>query len=392
MVNFVLEETKITPIRIKTIGVGGGGGKIVGRIASSFQNIETVAIDTDVQALQHCPVSLKVQIGEKITQGIGGAGSDPEKGKYAANEDQEKIREVLKNTHIVFIIAGLGGGTGTGASPVVAKIARDMGALVIATVTLPFKWEKRDKQAEIGMSNLKANVDTLITISNERLHEIVERDTSIRDAFARVDEVVSRSIFAVADLINKPSHIMDLDFTDIKRVLQNGGRGIVGTGVSKGEKKTVKALKAALDDPLLGEKGIQEAKNILVSIIGSPDLTLQDVVEAMNHINDVAHIQQVAFGLSIDEKINDEVKVTLIATGIEPGKETPTRITEKTHQEEGVFGEIEKDVEIPPSWRRHTHSRETQDKDSEIFDKEYSSEDMEIPPSMRRKNNESRHL
>ncbi|HPO51938.1 MAG TPA: hypothetical protein PK165_03800, partial [bacterium] len=211
-------------------------------------------------------------------------------------------------------------------------------------------------------------------------------------AFARVDEVVSRSIFAVADLINKPSHIMDLDFTDIKRVLQNGGRGIVGTGVSKGEKKTVKALKAALDDPLLGEKGIQEAKNILVSIIGSPDLTLQDVVEAMNHINDVAHIQQVAFGLSIDEKINDEVKVTLIATGIEPGKEATTRITEKTQEEEGVFGEVGKDVEIPPSWRRHTQNKEVSGRDGEIFDKDYSTEDMEIPPSMRRKNNENRNL
>ncbi|MCM8817491.1 MAG: cell division FtsZ family protein, partial [Candidatus Omnitrophica bacterium] len=222
MANFILEETKITPIRIKAIGIGGGGGKIVGRIASGFEGIDTIAIDTDVQALQHCPVSLKVQIGEKITQGIGGAGSDPEKGKYAANEDQEKIKEALKNTHIVFIIAGLGGGTGTGASPVVAKIAKDMGALVIATVTLPFKWEKRDKQAEIGLANLKANVDTLIAISNERLTEIVERDTPIKQAFARVDEVVSRSIFAVADLINKPAHIMDLDFTDIKRVLQNG--------------------------------------------------------------------------------------------------------------------------------------------------------------------------
>ncbi len=150
---------------------------------------------------------------------------------------RKKIKEALKNTHIVFVIAGLGGGTGTGASPVVAKIAKDMGALVIATVTLPFKWEKRDKQAEIGLVNLKTNVDTLIAISNERLNEIVERDTPIKQAFARVDEVVSRSIFAVADLINKPSHIMDLDFTDIKRVLQNGGRGIVGTGIAKGEKK-----------------------------------------------------------------------------------------------------------------------------------------------------------
>ncbi|MCX7705034.1 MAG: cell division protein FtsZ, partial [bacterium] len=365
MANFILEETKITPIKIKAVGIGGGGGKIVGRIAPGFEGIDTIAIDTDVQALQHCPVSLKVQIGEKITQGIGGAGSDPEKGKYAANEDQEKIKEVLKNTHIVFIIAGLGGGTGTGASPVVAKIAKDMGALVIATVTLPFKWEKRDKQAEIGLANLKANVDTLIAISNERLNEIVERDTPIKQAFARVDEVVSRSIFAVADLINKPSHIMDLDFTDIKRVLQNGGRGIVGTGIAKGEKKTVKALKSALDDPLLGEKGIQEAKNILVSIIGSPDLSLQDVVEAMNHINDVAQIQQVAFGLSIDEKMNDEVKVTLIATGIEPGKESVKKITQRKREDAGFFEDI-KDVDTPPSWRISGEQRNIPDRASEI--------------------------
>ncbi|MCM8758400.1 MAG: cell division protein FtsZ [Candidatus Omnitrophica bacterium] len=391
MANFILEETKITPIRIKAIGIGGGGGKIVGRIASGFEGIDTIAIDTDVQALQHCPVSLKVQIGEKITQGIGGAGSDPEKGKYAANEDQEKIKEALKNTHIVFIIAGLGGGTGTGASPVVAKIAKDMGALVIATVTLPFKWEKRDKQAEIGLANLKANVDTLIAISNERLTEIVERDTPIKQAFARVDEVVSRSIFAVADLINKPAHIMDLDFTDIKRVLQNGGRGIVGTGIAKGEKKTVKALKSALDDPLLGEKGIQEAKNILVSIIGSPDLSLQDVVEAMNHINDVAQIQQVAFGLSIDEKMNDEVKVTLIATGIEPGKEATKKIIQKGKEDTGFFEDI-KDIETPPSWRHGRESRNLSGNTGEFFDREHPQEDIETPPSMRRKSDEDRDL
>ncbi|MCM8828060.1 MAG: cell division protein FtsZ, partial [Candidatus Omnitrophica bacterium] len=318
-------------------------------------------------------------------------GSDPEKGKYAANEDQEKIKDILKNTHIVFIVAGLGGGTGTGASPVVAKIARDMGALVIATVTLPFKWEKREKQAEIGLASLKANVDTLIAISNERLNEIVERDTPIKEAFAKVDEVVNRSIFAVADLINKPSHIMDLDFTDIKRVLQNGGMGIVGTGVSKGEKKTVKALKAALDDPLLGEKGIQEAKNILVSIIGSPDLSLQDVVEAMNHINEVAQIQQVAFGLSIDEKMNDEVKVTLIATGIEPGKETTRKITQKSKEETGFFENVG-DLDTPPSWRHQEQTRDSSEKNGEIFDRDYPAEDLETPPSMRRKNNENRNM
>ncbi len=381
MADFILEETKITPIRIKVVGVGGGGGKIVGRISQNFESIETIGIDTDVQALQHCPVGLKVQIGEKITQGIGGAGSDPEKGKYAANEDQEKIKEVLKNTHIVFIVAGLGGGTGTGASPVAAKIARDMGALVIAIVTLPFKWEKRDRQAEIGLVNLQSNVDTLIAISNERLTEIVERDTSFKAAFARVDEVVKRSIFAVADLINKPSHIMDLDFTDIKRVLQNGGRGIVGTGFAKGDKKTVKALKEALSDPLLGEKGIQEAKNILVSVIGSPDLLLQDVVEAMNHINDIARVQQVAFGLSIDESLNDEVKVTLMATGIEPGKEIQKKSLKKG-LEEGFFemGDIE------PVKRFEDSNVSTSA--GEIFDKDFLKDDIEIPPGMRRKNND----
>jgi cell division protein FtsZ len=387
MANFVLEEAKIIPIKIKVIGVGGGGGKIVSRIAPNLEEIETVAIDTDVQALKHCGVSLKIQIGEKITQGIGGAGCDPDKGKYAANEDQEKIKDVLKNTHIVFLVAGLGGGTGTGASPVVAKIARDMGALVIATVTLPFKWEKRDGQAEDGIDNLKSSVDTLISISNERLQEIVERDTPIKEAFGKVDEVVSRSIFAVADLINKPAHIMDLDFTDIKRVLQNGGMGIVGTGIAKGEKKAVKALKEALDDPLLGEKGIQEARNILVSIIGSPDLSLQDVVEAMNHINDVTHVSQVAFGLSIDEKMQDEVKVTLIATGIEPGKGTQ----EKVSSEENVLKESGIEQPVSPSIRKRLVTKQA-GKTGEIFDKDYFDKDLEIPPSMRKKDNENRNM
>ncbi|MCM8814468.1 MAG: hypothetical protein NC931_00565, partial [Candidatus Omnitrophica bacterium] len=204
-------------------------------------------------------------------------------------------------------------------------------------------------------------------------------------------DVVSRSIFAVADRINKPSHIMDLDFTDIKRVLQNGGMGIVGTGVSKGEKKTVKALKAALEDPLLGEKGIQEAKNILVSIIGSPDLSLQDVVEAMNHINEVAQIHQVAFGLSIDEKMNDEVKVTLIATGIEPAKETARKISHKIKEEAGFFESVG-GLDTPPSWRQREQVKNASGKSEEIFYGDYSQEDLETPPSMRRKENEDRDM
>ncbi len=384
MSNFILEETKVTPINIKVIGVGGGGGKIVERIAPTLEGLETIAIDTDVQALQHCSVSFKIQIGEKITQGIGGTGCDPEKGKYAAKEDQEKIKDMLKNAHIVFLVAGLGGGTGTGASPIIAKIAKDMGALVISTVTLPFNWEKRTIQAEEGLLNLKADVDTLISISNERLQEIVSKDTPIKEAFGKVDQVVSRSILAVADLINKPTHIMDLDFTDIKRVLQNGGRGIVGIGTAKGEGKAVNAIKAALDDPLLGEKGIKEAKNILVSIIGSYDLPLLDVSQAMKHINDVDYLNQVAFGLSLDDKLTDEVKITIIATGIESEKEVGEKPTTKyAAGTEDVFGNQNNSMDASHPVKKQIPASQTGKTD--IFDNDIFDKDFEIPPSLRRK-------
>lgn len=353
-----LDDNKVTPIKLKVVGVGGGGGKIIGRIAPNFNGIDFIAVDTDVQALQPLPVSYKIQIGEKITGGIGGAGCDPEKGKFAANEDKEKISGIFKNTHILFLVAGLGGGTGTGAAPVVAKVSRDQGALVIGIVTTPFKWEKRDRNAEIGYENLKTNVDTLICIPNEKLQDIVERTTSVIDAFKKVDEVVSRCIFSVSDLINKPSHLMDLDFTDIRRVLENGGKGIVGIGMANGEKKAVKAIKAALSDPLLGDHEIPEAKNVLVSIIGSNDLSLQDVAEAMQTVQDVSSVHKVAFGLSIDEKLQDEVRVTLIATGIEESREPKKKVSpeQKTRSSEadifnsGDFSEDE--FKIPPALRK----------------------------------------
>ncbi len=354
----MLEDSKVTPIKLKVVGVGGGGGKIVGRVAPNFDGIDFIGIDTDAQALHLLSVPYKVQIGEKITGGIGGAGCDPEKGKFAANEDREKVSELFKNTHILFLVCGLGGGTGTGAAPVIGKIAKDLGSLVIGIGTTPFKWEKKDVNAQLGYENLKNVVDTLICIPNEKLQDIVDRDTSFMEAFQRVDEVVSRCISSVSDLINKPSHIMDLDFTDIKRVLENGGRGIVGIGKATGEKKAVKALKNALSDPLLGEHELPEAKNILVSIIGSNDLSLSDVAEAMQTIQDISSVNKVAFGLSLDEKLNDEAKITIMATGIEESREPQKKISiEQKFKplESNIFNTEETEGEeykIPPSLRR----------------------------------------
>ncbi|MFA5645324.1 MAG: cell division protein FtsZ [Candidatus Ratteibacteria bacterium] len=355
----VFGESEISAIKIKVVGVGGGGGKIISRLLkkTTFAGVDFIGIDTDVQALKACGEACgmgmrKVQIGAKITQGIGGAGCDPEKGKFAANEDKGKIAEVFKDTHIVFLVAGLGGGTGTGAAPVVGKSARDLGALVIGIVTTPFPWEKREDQAATGLKNLAAAVDTLICIPNERLQEIVARDTPFMKAFEQVDDVVGNSIAAISDLINKPAHIMDLDFADIKRVVENGGKGIVGIGTEQGEKKTVRAIKAALSDPLLGEHGISQTQRVLVSIIGSQDLTLQDVNEAMETVQRVS--DKVVFGLSIDEKREDEVKVTLIATGIESTgeeKKETTSIRER-EKEELLFDSDEENYDLPPALRR----------------------------------------
>jgi cell division protein FtsZ len=365
----MLEDNKVTPIKLKVVGVGGGGGKIVGRLGPNFEGIDFIGIDTDAQALHLLSVPFKVQIGEKITGGIGGAGCDPEKGKFAANEDRGKISELLKNTHILFLVCGLGGGTGTGAAPVIGKIAKDLGSLVIGISTMPFKWEKKDMNAQLGYENLKNVVDTLICIPNEKLQEIVDRDTPFIEAFKKVDEVVGRCISAVYDLINKPSHIMDLDFTDIKRVLENGGKGLVGIGKATGEKKAVKALKSALSDPLLGEHELPEAKNILVSIIGSHDLSLPDVAEAMQTIQDISSLNKVAFGLSIDEGLNDEANVTLMATGIEESKQPKKKIMSEQKNkpsEPNIFTteeEIkEEEYKIPPSLRKKSINPNLEDK------------------------------
>lgn len=309
-----IEEGSI--INIKVVGVGNAGSNIVSRITERIQGITSVVFNTDANALKYSKADIKRQIGEKTTQGRG-TGRDPEKGKFAANEDKEKIEDVLKNSNFVFLIAGLGGGTGTGSSPVIAKIARDQGAIVISLVTTPFDFEgdRRIKHAEAGLDTLESNVDTLIHIPNQRLYDFVDEKVIFTEAFGKVDEIISRTVASLSNLIYKPK-ILDIDFADICSIVANAGKGIVGLGSGKGEGRMQKAANSTIDDPLIEKSDIMEAKNILISITGSINLTLKEVGEAMNLIQDRIASPSKVLGVAIDQELEDEVNITLLATGI----------------------------------------------------------------------------
>jgi len=351
----VLEKNETNPINIKVIGIGNAGGNMVSRISNTINDVEFVIFNTDAQALRYSKTDIKIQIGEKTTHGRG-TGRDPEKGKFAANEDKEKIVAVLKNADIIFLTAGLGGGTGTGSSPVIAKFAKDLGAIIIAIVTTPFKFEgsKKFDHAKSGMENLEKNVDTLIHIPNERLSEIVNDSTPMLDAFKKVDEIIARTVSSIADLINKPKVLLDIDFADICSIVENAGKGIVGLGYGKGEGKMEKAAREAIEDPLVEKNEIMEAKNILISITGSTNLTLKEISEAMDIIQTRVSSSSRALGVTVDEKLENEVKITLLATGIgkpkiEVKKFPATRQNESELPLEGTRDYD--DIDIPPGLR-----------------------------------------
>ncbi len=323
MVEIKKEPIETSRINIKVVGVGNAGGNIISRIYGKIDGVQFVIFNTDANALKDAKGDIKIQIGEKTTQGRG-SGKDPEKGKFAANEDKEKIAEVLKNTQIVFLIAGLGGGTGTGGTPVIAKIAKDLGALIISLVTTPFEFEgeKRMGNAKIGLENLEKSVDTLIHISNQKLYEIVDDKISLLEAFGKVDEIISRTISSISDLIYKPK-LFDIDFADIYSVVENAGRGIVGHGYGSQDGRMEKAVQSIIDDPLIEKSDIMEAKNVLISITGSADLSLKEVGEAIKFIQQKITSPSILPGVAIDQNLKDEVKITLLATGI--GKSTIER-------------------------------------------------------------------
>jgi cell division protein FtsZ len=305
--------------KIKVVGVGGGGGNAVNRmIQAGIKGIEFLVANTDVQAMRAALAPVKLQIGGKLTKGLG-AGANPEIGKQAALEDTDRILEALSGADMIFITTGMGGGTGTGAAPIIASLAAELGALTVAVVTKPFGFEgkRRRVQAEQGIRALRDTVDTLITIPNERLLNFVERGTSLSDAFKIADDILRQAVQGISDLITVPGEI-NLDFADVKTIMHGMGMALMGTGVSSGEHRAVEAAQRAISSPLLEEASIEGAKGVLINVTGGPDMTLFEVHEAASIIQEAADEEaNIIFGTVIDPRMKDEVKVTVIATGFD---------------------------------------------------------------------------
>jgi cell division protein FtsZ len=316
---FALEEGVTYGANIKVIGVGGAGGNAVNRmIDSGLAGVEFIVANTDVQALRNSRAAVKLQIGSKITKGLG-AGATPEVGRQAALEDTDKIIEVLEGSDMVFITAGMGGGTGTGAAPIISSLAAELGALAVAVVTKPFMFEgkQRMEAADKGLRELHESVDTVITIPNQRLLLTVDRGTSLQDAFRLADDVLRQAVQGISDLITVPGEI-NLDFADVKTIMSGMGMAVMGTGIAKGENRAIEAANKAISSPLLEEASIEGARGILINITGGEDMTLYEVSEAAEIVHSHAHPEaQIIFGTVIDKKMSDCVKITVIATGFE---------------------------------------------------------------------------
>jgi cell division protein FtsZ len=329
----LLDEPRLhTGARIKVIGVGGGGGNAVNRmVQAGFGDVEFIVANTDQQALVHNAAPLKVQLGAELTKGLG-AGADPAVGRAAALEDTEKILEVLSGADMVFVTTGLGGGTGTGAAPVIASLANQLGALTVAVVTKPFRFEgrKRAQQAEVGLRDLHEAVDTMITIPNERLLATVDRSTSMSAAFATADDVLRQAIQGISDLILVPG-LINLDFADVKTIMSRMGIAIMGTGIAKGEDRARLAATAAISSPLLEDVSMQGARGVIINVTGGPDLTLAEVSEASDIIYSAAHEDaNIIFGAVVDPAMQGQVKITVIATGFEAARSAATPLAQQS--------------------------------------------------------------
>jgi cell division protein FtsZ len=341
--------------KIKVIGVGGGGGNAVNRMVDvGLSGVEFIVANTDLQALDHNKAAVKIQIGHKLTKGLG-AGADPNIGRQAALEDTDTLIQSLSGADMIFVTTGLGGGTGTGAAPVIASLASELGALTIAVVTKPFRFEgnKRQMQAARGLDELRECVDTVITIPNERLLATIARNTSLGEAFTSADDVLRQAIQGISDLILMPG-LINLDFADVRTIMARMGMAIMGTGVATGEDRARLAATAAISSPLLEEASVKGARGVIINITGGPDLTLTEVSEASDIVHSAAHEDaNIIFGAVIDQKMTGKVKITVIATGfdavraeVSPGRQasratpvdlsafTAHRATDRTADEE----------------------------------------------------------
>lgn len=376
--------------KIKVVGVGGSGGSALNRmIDSGIKGVDFIAINTDVQALHYSKATKKIHIGKTITRGLG-AGMNPELGRQAAEEAQNEIREAIKDANMVFITCGMGGGTGTGASPIVAEMARDLGALTVAVVTKPFSFEgqQRNNIADRGLAELTDRVDAIITIQNDKILQVIDKKTSILDAFMVVDEVLRQGVAGIAEIISVHSMI-NVDFNDVKTIMQDSGSALMGIGRASGENKAVEAAKAAISSPLL-EMSIEGARGVLFTIFGGADLTMTDVNEAAKIITSSADEEaKIIFGAGIDERLKDEIKITVVATGfnnkasrqaqVDTKRYTPSVfLEEEIKQEERVKLSVVKQAQMEPVKKRAPIITP----EEEYTDEE---EDLGIPAFIRKK-------
>ena len=397
---FKQQVTEVKPAietfaKIKVVGVGGAGGEAINRmIGSKIKGVDFITVNTDAQALHHSKASIKIHVGKTATRGLG-AGMDPELGRRAAEESQEEIHDHLKGADMVFITCGLGGGTGTGAGPIVAEIARDLGALTIGVVTKPFEFEgaQRKNIAERGLRDFEDRVDALITIPNDRILQVIDKKTSLLDAFVVVDEVLQQGVQGISDIITTPG-IINVDFADVRAIMQGTGSALMGIGVASGENRAVAAAKAAIESPLL-ELAIEGAKGVLFTITGGRDLGMYEVNEAAKIITSAASADaKIIFGAIVDEALDDdEIKITVVATGFgsegaRPGPRNvrPIAIPQKEEpkEDQNLWQTPKKKIFVEPV-ERPEPSKRTFEKQPQTQPAAQEEEDLEIPAFIRKK-------
>lgn len=370
------------PAKINVIGIGGGGGNAISSMISEggIAGVEFIVLNTDAQALLNNKATVKIQIGENLTKGLG-SGGEPEIGSQAAEESREKIKEEISGADMVFITCGMGGGTGTGASPVVAQIAKELGILTVAVVTKPFDFEgvKRMRVAEEGVERLKETVDTLIVVPNQRILQVIDKKTPILEAFKKIDEVLHQGVKGISELITTPG-LINVDFADVKTVMSNAGTALMGIGVGSGEKRAITAIKQAISSPLI-DVSIEGARGVLFNVVGGPDLSMTEIDEAASIIAKTVDSEaDIIFGAVIDENMVDQIKITLIATRFSGGRVRMFRFKKPL--------ESRKEVEEKGKKREEMVMEKEEPEETGVFDDEdllEETSEFDVPAFLRKK-------
>lgn len=384
---FAFDESHTPVARMKVVGVGGAGGNAINRmIEAKLTGVEFIGVNTDLQALEMCKATCRLQIGKSLTKGLG-AGANPDVGRKAMEEDRESVFEALADSDMIFVTAGMGGGTGTGAAPVVAEIAKDLGALTVGIVTKPFLFEgpKRGQRAEEGIMELKERVDTLIVIPNQRLLSVVSKDTPLNSAFRLADDVLLQATKGISDLIAIPG-LINLDFADVRTIMSEMGDALMGSGLSTGDNRAMEAAQKAIASPLLEDVSIQGALGVLVNVTGGDNMTLHEVNDATTVISEaVGSEANIIFGAVIDNRMDKEMRVTVIATGFNRNGRLSSLTTARRNgfdHFDHVLSNLEK-----PTFQRIQENRKDEDVEKEkdnTWDK-IKAEDFEVPAYLRRK-------